>query len=366
MSHKHRPSPLRLSALFTLVLTLLILPLQTASADLREQRPFSDNSPWNTPIAAGAAADRHSTEMIATLKATQTGGAITSDPNQYSYPVYFVDKTTPRWDIPCTSHKCTVVTEAGAQRTDVLRNVPLPANALASTGSDGQIIVIDQESGTEYDLWQVQRSATGWTVSNGSTYNIAWDAAPREYGSRGAGVPYYAGLIRPWEIEAGEIGHALAFAYPTPARDRCVYPASKTDGRGDGQFAIPEGARLQLDPSLTDEDFRRWGLDRTGIIIARALQRYGMYLIDISGRPKIIAENLKDNPYASRQWSDPALNLTDQSIAAIPPDAFHVLALPDAYWDASLSGSVHGECLRQGIRLSEVKTRVYLPLVRRR
>ena len=36
-------------------------------------------------------------------------------------------------------------------------------------------------------------------------------------------------------------------------------------------FAIPEGARLQLDPSLTEKDFDRMGLDRTGKIIAQGV-----------------------------------------------------------------------------------------------
>src|SRR5690606_3605276 len=65
-------------------------------SDMRERRPYSDNSPWNTPIGANPAIDRYSIEMITTLATTRTGGAITSDPDQYSYPVYFVDGDTPR------------------------------------------------------------------------------------------------------------------------------------------------------------------------------------------------------------------------------------------------------------------------------
>jgi len=38
-----------------------------------------------------------------------------------------------------------------------------------------------------------------------------------------------------------------------------------------------------LDPSLTEEDFIQWGLDRHGRIPARALQKYGMYLGDNGG-----------------------------------------------------------------------------------
>jgi hypothetical protein len=307
-------------------------------------RPYSETSPWNTPIEPSPRVDPNSEQMIATLKSEKSDGAIFSDPDQYSYPVYFADRSTPRWRVPCLKYKCTIVSMDGVSRTEMLTDVPIPADAKPSSGTDGQLIIIDRTTGTEYNLWQVQRTEAGWEASNGSMYNVFWDAMPQNYGSRGAGVPYYAGLVRPWEIEQGHIDHAIAFGYPTVARDRCVFPASKTDGKSKERYAIPEGARLQLDPSLTEADFDRMGLDRTGKIIARALQQYGMILIDVSGRPKLYIENLEDNPFAKVKWSDPALNLTSTTIASIPHTAFHVLELPSAYWEKESEGRMHGEC----------------------
>ena len=281
--------------------------------------------------------------MVATL-GLHNGGAVTSDHTQYTFPVYFSDANTPRYDVPCRVYRCTVVTSTGTTTTDVLRAVPVPGGARASAGSDAQIIVIDRDTGTEYDLWQVSGGDAGWSVSNGSVYNIYWDGMPTRYGSRGAGVPYYTGLIRPWEIAAGNIDHAIAFAYPASASRGCVWPASKTDGTSGDSMAIPEGARLQLDPSLTDADFDQWGLDRTGRIIARALQQYGMILIDVSGNPKIYAEDLSVNPYATARWSDPNILLTSTTIASIPYTAYRVLDLPDAYWTGG--SPTHGNCYR--------------------
>lgn len=320
------------------------LPTPTPRVVSAVARPYSDDSPWNTPISANPHYDTYSDQMIDTIK-RKNGGAITSDPAQYSYPVYFVDQTTPRWDVPCLKNKCTIVSDSGVEKTTMLKDVPIPADAQQSTGSDGQIIIIDKQTGAEYNLWQVQRTVNGWTASNASIYNVFWNGMPENYGSRGAGVPYFAGLVRPWEIAQGRIDHALAFGYPTPARDRCVAPASKTDGKSSLKYAIPEGARLQLDPKLTDADFDRMGLDRTGKIIARALQTYGMFLIDISGRPKIYVENLNDNPMTKQAWDDAALNLTSTTIAGIPVDAFHVLELPEAYWEKDAAGAImHGDC----------------------
>jgi hypothetical protein len=309
-------------------------------------RPYTATGPWNAAIPAGAAIDAHSATMIATIGQSSNGGVLTSDSTQYSYPVYVADLSTPRYDVPCTKYKCTVVTPAGTTTTTVLSRVPIPAQALASAGSDGQMIIIDSANGTEYDLWQAVKTSSGWSVSNGSAYNVLWDGAPSRYGSRGAGVPYFAGLIRPWEIAQGHIDHAIAFAYPGPAAGRCTYPASKTDGASTSSMAIPEGARLQLDPTLDSADFDRLGLNSTARIIARALQRYGMIVIDRSGRPKMYAENLAANPYATASWSDPATTLTSSTVSAVPYTSFRVMALPSGYWTGSTASVMHGSCYR--------------------
>jgi hypothetical protein len=308
-----------------------------------EERPYTAHSPWNTPIGPNPQYDPYSTEMIATI-GMDSDGRITSDPDQYSYPIYYADESTPRWDIPCTRYKCTVVTPNGISRHEELKGVPIPNDVQPSAGTDGQMIIIDIINNTEYDLWQVVRTSDGWTISNGSVYNITWDGIPTRYGSRGAGVPYLAGLVRPFEIAQGKIEHALAVGYSYAAEDRCVFPATKTDGKSDLQYAIPQGARIQLDPSLTEEDFDRLGLSRTGKIIARALQEYGMILIDNSGRPKIYVEDLKNNPFSSMQWTDRELNLNSTTIASLPYTSFRVIKLPEYYWSKGTQGPLHGKC----------------------
>jgi outer membrane biosynthesis protein TonB len=309
-------------------------------------RPYTATGPWNLAITSSPAIDANSSAMIATIGQSSNGGVLTSDTTQYSYPVYVADAWTPRYDIPCTKYKCTVVTTTGATTTAVLSRVPIPAAAMPSAGADGQMIIIDSSYGTEYDLWQAVKTTSGWSVSNGSVYNVLWDGAPSRYGSRGAGVPYFAGLIRPWEIAQGHIDHAIAFAYPGPAAGECAYPASKTDGASTSWASIPEGGRLQLDPSLDTADFDRLGLSSTARVIARALQRYGMIVIDRSGRPKIYAENLVANPYATESWSDPSIALTSSTVSAIPYTSFRVLALPSGYWTGSTTSLMHGSCYR--------------------
>jgi hypothetical protein len=160
------------------------------------------------------------------------------------------------------------------------------------------------------------------------------DAVETSYTSRGAGVPYLAGLIRPWEIAQGRIDHALAFAYALTRSTRCVWPASKTDGTTNRDDAIPQGARLQLDPALDVNTIP--GLSPVGRVIARALQEYGAYVIDTSGSNKIYAEDR-----LTAAWAD----LTATTVSAIPVERLRVLALPARYRASSYQPN-HGDCVQ--------------------
>jgi hypothetical protein len=220
-------------------------------------------------------------------------GRLSSDPDQYSYPVYYVDADTPLVPVTLTGVFSTVTGNGDTlDRTtgDQVQMLPIPAGAEPSAGADSQIILLDRDTGAEMGLFELFKDASGnWEATNGYRYNTAWSAVPPDgFGSRGAGVPYLTGLVRPCEIARGHIDHALAFAYedPTP---QWVYPATKSDGQS--AFPdMPEGARLQLNPDLTPADIMAMGCTGPCLTIARAMQEYGMYLIDHAGHPKLMLE----------------------------------------------------------------------------
>jgi hypothetical protein len=84
--------------------------------------------------------------------------------------------------------------------------------------------------------------------------------------------------VRTTEIAAGEIPHALALQ----SNNACPTfrpPALKSDGTSTRPDCIPEGARLQLDPSL---DLESLNLKPGELAVARAMQRYGGYLMDVA------------------------------------------------------------------------------------
>ena len=280
------------------------------------ERPYSRSSVWNTMIAPRSQTHPESDRLVATI-----GERLTSDPTQYTMAVYETDPGAEPVTVRIRGNYSDVHQEGRrlqrSKGVDV--DVPLPVDAGPPHGSDGHIVVHQRSTGDEWGLWQARRLPSGaWEATNGYHYDTDWSGVPPTgFGSRGSGVPYLAGLVRRHEIERGLVDHVIAFAYPSPS---CafVWPATKSDGKGQVDVNLPEGSRLQLDPTLDREDFQRWGLDRTGRIIARALQDYGMVVVDVSGRPKIYLE-----AQHSAMWP---LGVDAQTVAGIPLSAFRVVA----------------------------------------
>jgi hypothetical protein len=332
------------------VRTVVVLAAQTVTtppqnSPMASQVPYVATGPWNTPIGANPVYDRYSAQMVDLMKTGTTAGKIYSDTAQYSYPVYWADATTPRYNVPCSQYKCTVVLNGVVTRVEMMINVPIPDGAKQSSGNDAQMIIIDTETGIEYGFYHMVLQADGsWKADNGYQYSVYYPGTQPGFGSRGAGVPYYAGMVRPWEIRAGEINHAIAFVYQFTAATKCVYPAAQTDGTTTNPYAIPEGARIQLNPALTDDDFDRWGLGRAGKIVARAMQQYGLLLIDTGGSPKIIAENLTANTLYGLSWSDADLQYDKNVIANIPYNELRVLAMPDGIYTGAAAN--YGKCVK--------------------
>ena len=163
------------------------------------------------------------------------------------------------------------------------------------------MVVINGNTG--YDFWRAQQnSPTSWTTAWGTRFSMTGSGTGG--GADGAGVPLLAGLPRLWEMETGEIHHALAF-FTENTCSSYRYPASKSDGHGSGSSCIPEGARIQLDPSVNVNDIP--GITPGEKIVARALQVYGAYCKDTGGAK--LGFGFQDpidkpNPYPSLGFSN--------------------------------------------------------------
>jgi hypothetical protein len=288
--------------------------------------PYDSASPWNSPIPPDASAHPASDALVASIPSP-----LTIDPDQYTYPVYEVNDSFAPTTIVISGYYSDV-TGTGANditispRGTVLQ-IPIPPNAVPAAGHDAQLVVWNRDTGDEWGFFRFVDNGDGtFGADNGYHYDTNWSGvAPAGFGSRGPGIPYLAGLIRAEEVRAGRIDHAIAFAFDGSAPTFIAPPATKSDGVGQPD-GLAEGARLRLNPALTDADFDAWGLSYVGKLVARALQTYGMIVADVSGRPKLYAEG-----NATAHWGS---TLVADTVSPIPVDQFEVI---DWRPDASLN-----------------------------
>jgi hypothetical protein len=310
------------------ILTLTVLAaLPPNRVELtRPVRPYTDASPWNTVIPANPRVHESSAAYMTLLAASGFSG-FGANVESYTMPVYMVGNDDPLKTVTLSGAFTLVTDDVSTTRGSKVQSIPIPSGAKAAAGGDGQIILWNEDTGDEWGLWKAFPCIYGdcWNATNGYKYNANWDgippSTPNVFFNRGAGVPYLTGLIRPWEIIQGRIEHAVAFAVSGPS-DSVICPATKTDGSSTNPFALSEGVRLQLDPAFNVDD-PAYNLTRTGKIIARAMQEYGLILIDGSGSPKIYGEY-----QGTASWSSTptALNYWNRNVVStIPFHRFRVL-----------------------------------------
>lgn len=261
---------------------------------------FSVESPWNTDIQdARIAADSESL-LEASKVRTLVGLDGETETQEVQEGVYI---NTREWTVPVVADGVpTVLTcrqvQCGDGDADITLDVPtgVSPNPLY----DGWFTVFDPESGTAYDLWRARREDDG-TISY--HFMRTWDLDGQGYsdpyvvGARGSGLPLFAGLIRPGELERCQINHALAISVPGPAAGYFVQPASSTDGNNKTDDSLPEGARIRLSADFrvsapTDPvtgrrlPFNRDRREAADCIVA-ALQRYGAIVVDRAAVPTL-------------------------------------------------------------------------------
>jgi hypothetical protein len=288
-------------------------------------------SPWNTPIPAGAGTDPASSSMAAAFRDSVASKGWVVAVKRWTVPVYRADATTPRYDVRLT---------ASWRAADWMLSVPIPAEAAPDSAGDGHMAIFDPQTSCQYDFYEAVKGTSGWSAAWANSLRFDGTGVyPKGLSARGSGFATTAGLIWPEELRQGEIRHALLFSFLTTKAGGPVAPATESDGWSSDAGAIPEGARLQLDPSL---DLDALGLNAYEKTIARALQRYGMILGDTGGSPTLYAINPQSfgsNPYASI-WGDQ----TYVDLGKLPAGRFRVLALPPQ--EAGSWSLVDGGCAK--------------------
>ncbi|WP_199796558.1 hypothetical protein [Pseudonocardia dioxanivorans] len=279
-------------------------------------RPYFQKADWLwDPIPADPKLDPQSAKMAGAL----AGGDHILNTGEFG--VTLVDPE----DIPADAPRSAVPLSEKAWGPDPLAGitVPVPPDLPIPPGSDGHVAIADASTNTVVNLWVTKKSGNGLKASWGAATPLDGDGRETNGSSTGAGIARYAAVVRAQEIADHDIPHALFFSTNIVKPKEVRYPATKTDGSNmDGSSApIPEGARVQLDPSVDVDAIP--GIGKGEAAIAKALQTYGAYVGDNGGaRMAFIAE------YApgSTAYEDAGLSGDFVGLKDIPWDKLRVLS----------------------------------------
>ena len=292
---------------------------RTASGPLLLDAPdcarfFGPSAVWNQPLAADAPLDPDSQGVTGDLRQKVDAGYRSGTPptinTEASAPsVYTVPAGQPRVPVE--------LDDPGSDPAlaEAFAAVPLPPHARPAPGSDSELVVWQPATDTLWEFWRLSRENGRWhaawggrldAVSSGSGF---FGSPHSDWGTTASSLPLAGGMITPRELARGEIDHALSLAVPHTRAGQFSLPAQRTDGDSKCTRAVPEGARFRLDPALNIDSL---GLPPAVATIARAAQRYGIYVRDKADSVAFYAQSsvsLPSDPYPALFGGQPPYDL---------------------------------------------------------
>ncbi len=192
-----------------------------------------------------------------------------------------------------------------------------------NSGGDCHMLVVDVSHNWLWEMYGAFNPADPanfYSVGGATIWDLnhAYGPSLRGDGCTSAdagGFPIAAMLFSADEVAAGSIDHAIRFVLPGSRvrRDAYVHPATHGAGSGPAE-AVPFGTRWRL---RRDYDLGALGSEGARVV-ARALQRYGMFLAD---RGSVTLTARRDRSTAAK-WSG---LLGARDLDALQPSDFEIV-----------------------------------------
>jgi hypothetical protein len=246
--------------------------------------PFSASSPWNAPLGAGAQFEQATDACTQDILAMPMGTSINS--HAWSHPVYLAATTDPEVNLYQSQKLVDPMIHCPAGAAPAL---PPPPN------TDAHLHIVDPAHTSLDEMWEASKVSDGWTSQAWAKTDLLGPGVGQG-GVRAYGGSAIGGLIRSGEL-TGVIRHPLAFAIPqAQQKDSWVWPATINDGFAASGYTghVPMGQLAGIPPGV---DLCSLGLSPGGLVIARALQDYGAYVVDSAGDLAFYAQTqVEDDP----------------------------------------------------------------------
>ena len=233
-------------------------------------RPFSADSPWNTPMGSGARFEPVSEPLIAPDERLTNTAELR--------PLYSWDPGAPERRIESGNQEPIIIPVPGAWKLP-------PSTGFSAMG----VLTRDGESVLEFRQIEPLPNGNLKARFRGRTNLRGTGFAPDSRGVCDFGGSFLAGALREGELTGG-IGHALALLLPADRLNRrhadgkpFVWPAARASllwrQRYGERGNLRLGNLLAIPPSA---DIRKLGFapGTPGFELARALQDYGAYITD--------------------------------------------------------------------------------------
>ena len=274
---------------------------------------------WNRDVSAEPKAT-YSDATIAALRAAGGWGNNDTFQIDFSIDVLTADMTTPQRTFTKTgdfySPDC----------DDVAMPVPVGGNVEGETGyactgdGDCHLIVYDGDAGQLYEMWRaniVGSTFYGGCLARWNTRMAYTDTLRGDQctSADAAGFPISPLLFTADEVKAGEIKHAIRFILPNDRVKRgYVRPATHGTSTTGGSAAPAYGVHFRLRADYPVDSLPSEGAK----VVARALQKYGMYHADGGN----IALTAQADRHTTAKWQG---LLTPQALAALNVEDFDVI-----------------------------------------
>jgi len=293
-------------------------------------RFFAGNSTWYTKIPSAQAINADSAVVVARIK--QENPVLALSLAGWSVPIWKAASNSPvqaLYAVTTTNSLRLTYMDSTGPTAPMRINLPIPIGAKGASQSDGHCVIISADGGFAWDFYIGRPNFTPPICQFLKKWNLAGTGLAnnedpvQNQNCRVAPVPLLHGLVTYAEIQAGVINHALAFATGAQARASSpgVYPCVGPDSGFGGATSPMLGYRFQLDPLL---NINTIGLNSAGLIIAKALQDYGMIFVENSG-PGDNSVYFEDLEYdTTRSWA--SLSVTSSTLSSINISNFRVVA----------------------------------------